>query len=792
MTNLKKMNLTLTTLTLSALLLACGGEEAQDLTRDESLESLGVNTKLGDRKDADGKAVLPSYHPLTKKHSALAPLSELYFAGLDHNTKLQGLLDDAKDGALAELHSDSDGSWAKLPLAASKGDIDGAGYDEIVVVYYHAKDKALKLKTIDRVSGQYVSSTITAVKDVTLDTKVYSSDYFIANSMALTTGDLDGDGRDELALAFTKTLYILDDASKQHAGLAAKTYASAGTASSPLSALRLGVGDFYGDGKERLFVTRTEIDAKGSGAYADYYLYEGALAQELASGQLMIRDGYKTHMVMTANLAVGDIDGDKLDEVVFTGIINNAPHLFVMDDQRNKGEFLNVMQPLSFSPMGLNPFDIYFLPVALLDMDADGVKEIAVSNQLLEYDANAGKLASLATLGFNVPRAHTVGDLDGDLREDLIATIGSVITVWGTEASGAFKQLKTLAVKPASLSPALVAANTDDDSLIVEYTGKQELLFSDPQVVAVMAAAPSYSGIGQQDGSTTFGKTKGTEAETSASLGVAVSASIGAKAGFKFFGNGVEVEAKQTFSASMNATATAAVSISTSYAFTGGGDEDKVVFTAVPFDVYYYKVLSSPDASAVGQVISINLPRKPQTFSVSRSYYNAHNGEAPDVDTETLSHSIGDPWSYPTRSDRDQHLTNGLALLKQGWVNASNPTLGGWVNDTMVTVGQGSGEQTLTIEASRSIGAGVEVELSSTTEVEATVGPVVAGGSLEFSVGVGLNVTVGEGFFVEGTIGDIPADHFSGDKLYKAGLYAYPHQAKGGQSFMVVNYWVEK
>ncbi len=67
-----------------------------------------------------------------------------------------------------------------------------------------------------------------------------------------------------------------------------------------------------------------------------------------------------------------------------------------------------------------------------------------------------------------------------------------------------------------------------------------------------------------------------------------------------------------------------------------------------------------------------------------------------------------------------------------------------------------------------------------------------AGGSLEFSVGVGLNVTVGEGFFVEGTIGDIPADHFSGDKLYRAGLYAYPHQSQGGQSFMVVNYWVEK
>jgi hypothetical protein len=783
-TNLKKTTLTLTTLTLSALLLACGGEEARDLTRDESLESLGVNTKLGDRKDADGNTVKSDYHPLTTKRRSLAPLSELYFAGVQHNNKLQGLLDDNKDGALAELFSDSSEEWARLPLHAAKGDVDGDGFDEIVVVYYVEQGGLLKLRLIDRQSGQYVSSTTTLAKDVKIDLPAGLpglggiKQMFQSLCMHLALGDLDGDGRDELALSVNGSLRVLDDAKASFATLASRSLESSDK-STPITMLQLGVGNLKGEGKQELVVVANRLSSTGSSAYAEYYLYEGTLAKQLASEQLIVRSGATTHVFTSAMIAVGDIDGDRLDEVVFNARSGSGSYLVVLDDQRAGGAFLDLMAPVSGQW------------VALLDADADGDKEIVAGNQLLDYKQGKG-LTVNATLGFALPPSNTTGDINGDFREDLIVYNGSAIRIWGMDETGAFKELKTLPAAGVVMSPALVAANTDDDSLIVEYTGKQELLFSDPQVVAVMAAAPAYSGIGQQDGSTTFGKTKGTEAETSASLGVSVSASIGAKGGFKLFGNGVEVEAKQTFTASMNATATAAVSISTSYAFTGGGDEDKVVFTAVPIDVYYYKVLSSPDTSAVGQVISINLPRKPQTFSVSRSYYNAHNGEAPDVDTETLSHNIGDPWSYPTRSDRDQHLTNGLALLKQGWVNASDPTLGGWVNDTMVTVGQGSGEQTLTIEANRSIGAGVEAELSSTTEVEATVGPVVAGGSLEFSVGVGLNVTVGEGFFVEGTIGDIPAEHFSGDKLYKAGLYAYPHQSQGGQSFMVVNYWVEK
>ena len=117
-------------------------------------------------------------------------------------------------------------------------------------------------------------------------------------------------------------------------------------------------------------------------------------------------------------------------------------------------------------------------------------------------------------------------------------------------------------------------------------------------------------------------------------------------------GVGIKVtsKTKRTFKASMDWTATASASIETTVSYSSGPGEDKVVFSSVPFDVYYYEVISSPDPKAVGETITINLPREPQTFSVSRTFFNDNNGEAMDIDERILPHTIGDPWSYdPSR-----------------------------------------------------------------------------------------------------------------------------------------------
>jgi hypothetical protein len=780
--NNKAFNLAAVAFGLAALLVACGGEENEGGEQDGGrigkvhslaggLERLGVDTSQSDRTDPEGNALPKGYNPLSKKYRTLAPLSELYFSGMTIDDKDQGLLDDGTE-SYAELYSDADGSWTQLHHISGKGDLDGDGFDEVVVAYHVANDKEIKLKVIDRgADGIYTATTSTLVSGVDVS----------AGHPALATGDLDHDGLDEIALAFAETLYIVDDAKAGLALLDSRDYSSP----NPDKNVRLlspGIGDFNGDGKAQLYLVHSLPGKSVSEGHANFYLYDSTdLTKEQDSGLLTFLAGDTAHVITLARIAVGDIDGDKLDEVVFNAASDKASGLvFALDDRKTGAA-------LSASRSHTNTAAVLLNGVTLLDVDGDATKEIFNGTELLKYDANKDDLTVVSKLPSSILSFTAAGDVDGDHREDLVhvalmipSTLG-VLTIWGMDQTSTFvkKETKTATLSGNGVMPTLVTANVDDDSLVVRYTGKTELHFSKPQLIAVMAAPPYYQGIGQNvDGSgTTFGRSKALETEASASVGLSVGFSIGAKAGFKLFGNGVEVETKRTFKASMDWTATATASYETTVSYTGGPDEDKVVFTSVPFDVYYYEVVSSPDPNAVGETITINLPRAPQTFSVSRTFYNANNGDALDVDASILPHTIGDPRSYPTAAEMKAATHYGILPI-------------GFVNPDTVTVGQGSGVQTMTINASASLGLGVEMELSVETEAEVTAGPVVAGGSVEFRLGVGLSVTASEGLFIEGVIGDIPEASYTGDMLYKAGIYAYPHKADG-QFFLVINYWVE-
>jgi hypothetical protein len=750
-------------------LVACGGEgdvsspdlvEHVDPDRSHNIKfkelasrGLGINKNLGPRKNPAGKVLSATYHPLTKRYRTLAPLSELYHAGIEYQGKLQGLLNDLKNSDLDRLHSDSDDTWAKRRLTASKGDVDGDGIEEVVVLVNDHSTQTLELKVVDRSGGEFHTRSTTVATGV------------FGHLLRVKLADLDNDGRDEVITVVDSVVRIFDDVKGNHAKLASKSY--------PGAFLQLGVGDFYGDGLDRLLVLRYNAECtKHTGWICTqqvyslrYHLYDGCLASERLTQELK-HDGKPMRNVW---LAVGDIDGDGLDEVALHAGPYGGGKLLLMDDLRAGGQWLGATAKVSGHH------------VTLLDADGDGVKEILAGKTLFDYSATSQKLTELGSLPFDLPHSHTTGDLDGDHREDLVAYSGGALQFFGLKNKALALFKKVGAAGNAAHSHALVAANVDEDSVLVRYTGQNMLKFSRPQIIAAMAAPPTYKGIGQNvDGSgTTFGKKQGLETEASASVGVSVGISVGAKAGLKILGNGVEVQSKTTYRASMNWTAMAFASIETSYAFSSGPEEDKVVFTSVPFDVYYYEVVSSPNPKDVGQVISINLPREPQTFSVTREFYNAHNGDAPDVDASVMGHAVGDPWSYPTRDERNAII--GAGLIKTGWLNPK-----------MVTVGQGGGLQTLTIDATAGLGAGIESEFSVEKEAEVTAGPVVLGASAEFSVGVGLSVKAYQGFFIEGSVGDIPAEHYKAERLYRAGLFAYNHKASDDDQFLVINYWVEK
>ena len=85
--------------------------------------------------------------------------------------------------------------------------------------------------------------------------------------------------------------------------------------------------------------------------------------------------------------------------------------------------------------------------------------------------------------------------------------------------------------------------------------------------------------------------------------------------------------------------------------------------------------------------------------------------------------------------------------------------------------------------------ASASVELIALVQQRRAAG-FTAGVSAGFHYGTEFSVSASQGFFLEGTIGEIPAEHYNGDSQYRVGLFAYPHQLADGHQFMVINYWV--
>lgn len=204
-----------------------------------------------------------------------------------------------------------------------------------------------------------------------------------------------------------------------------------------------------------------------------------------------------------------------------------------------------------------------------------------------------------------------------------------------------------------------------------------------------------------------------------------------------------------------------------SIAYSSGKDEDKVVFTAVPFDVYYYKVIDSggdPDVKEDG-TLTISVPRKPQTLAVPRDYYNTNNGDFPDVDETIFHHTIGNVKSYPRSPDQS----------------------GVWSDEVSVGIGTGSTEAMIEITT----GEGTGVNFDYTVEISSEVGTggVVVGASAAFSYGYSFEVTNTRSTFYKGVVDDIPSGYSLAEYGYSWGLCAYP-ASLGANKFTVVNYWV--
>lgn len=767
---------------------------------DMMLADLGVDTNLGNRDDPNGNSLDSTYNPFGKKVGTLFKQCEIYMGGVGINNHNQGLFDD-KTESYTMLFQETGDDWATgHPKKSIAADVDGDGLDEIVTTVFYFNTNQIAIRIVDYNKGTFpVYKEVSRIEspldleDIltglasrsTTDSAFNWEDGYLRQDLA--KGDIDGDGKDEIIVVIGLHALVLDDYSTSFELL--KDITLEDINADYKSYVRVDCGDFDMDGIDEVIFADGEANNDN---YAKYFIYDDIKNSDyiISSGPIQTTDG-TAYSLMAADVAVGDFDGDGIPEAAFAGKQTGAADLIIMVldvkmDNSSEPQF-------AFLPSVKNDtyevgFKYYLTGIAAGDINGDGKDDIAcyqdafvVNNGSIEYnsvwDGNIGnEVLYIDGSNFVLMDTIQVGDVDGDKKADIlfVAHNQERLNIIRTQSDGKLV-LDGWSIGTIPSNITLCLPNVDDDSAVVEYKG-HELLFTDPCVLAVLASPPCFTGINDSgaNGGTSFGYIEGHITEETKDHGFSVGASIGMKLSAPF--GLAEAEAKVTLDQSFNWGTATTHEITENWGYTTALGEDKVIFTSIPFDVYYYTVLSSPDHSQIGETITVNVPRKPGTYHQETSYYNSHiYGDAVMIDSSVMQHSIGNPFSYATEAEKD--TLKGL----------DNP---GLFSDSSLQVGTGTGSSTIGLENLSGDTDTYAYSLDVTVSMEATVVGISIGGSAGYQYGYSYSSTINKGTYIEGEVPDIPQDYYNSNRAFEWGLMSYP-VTKSGQKFTIVSYWVQ-
>ncbi len=727
------------------------------------------------------------------------------------------VLADLSDGNDWALPDGTQGNQFQTLRAVAAGDLDGDGFDEIAAIFVDASDDVLKLRAFEDEAAGFTArtSSLAAGADV--------------QGVAMLAYDPDGDGSDDLvaAIAYQDRVELV-----LLTGSVASSYAIDAGATTTLDPqvdgsrlyVRMSAGQLDYDQGLELGVVVNEVSGSSSSStgLATYYLFDDAAAGRapLRSGSVQANVG-GTVVGEAADIELADVDGDGLDEVLLAGATNLAwscsdndfrALLIALDDKTSSFTTLGAAVESLFyrncSSAG-GDWKRFFVFLTAPDLDGDGVHEI-VANQLVFDDfvdaapftpLDGVALPSEAFLDNLFDRGQYLSvaamemiaaDVTGDGRENVLLYHQNRATmpVWGLSAvssigenGNGWAQLSEVAMPGTSngqgtARPIVVPANVDEDGPVLKYgEGSHELVFTEPLILAAMAAPPCQEGIEQNLGAcvTRFGQ--GTSTTVDASLTVTVKASVtaGFEAGLNvpFVGEVGGVELRKTVTATASAWAGTAYTVEKTVTYTSGSLEDAVVFTSVPYDVYRYDIVSHPDPEYVGKQVVIRVPREPVTMIAERGFFNGAlpSGSTP-IGANVFDHEPGNVSSYPSSSRKNSLLSSygGLEFGPRG-------------------VGQGSGDTELEIAVSNEISAGGSLGIEYEKSVEVTGGGAIAGYSVGYGAEAALSITSGSQTTYTGIVGSISESDFA-ENAYQWGIFTYV-QELDGDAFKVINYWVQ-
>ncbi|MCH8553472.1 MAG: hypothetical protein LAT62_16160 [Natronospirillum sp.] len=795
------------------------------------LNALGVDTESSPRQvqlDSNTRVDLPEdYTPLGKrlvvqKFDELLALNLTLSSDGGDGFSLSKLAVDnnnnySSDVLFAPDEADNDWLGNGFRRAAVAADITGNGRDETVVVYRDNSSPSNPVRMVV-IGDEPDGFTITAPRIIANATPT---------ELVIEAGDFNGNGWIDLAVAKVYSDQVqlfflennngtLEDSTWPQRLFEQQVYGNA-------FVFEMQAGNLdYGAAQQLAIMTNsyeTSLNSGDNRGHARYTLLDSAHNdfEVLKTGPAEIPLDSGTLTLQTAGITLGDVTGNGVDEVIIGGLshigeeagigVENGRYAAMVLDIKPRDlavirTWTQNLQPLSGSSESGANRQMTYVHVNTLDLTGDGAREIQINQYILDNLRNSTNQSELEEIHQIEPSAlywpanasgsgrfhwrntaMVTGDLTFDTRDN-IAFVSTEsdnvreIRIWGINEVDGWGEILAIPFNSDSGRPQLVAANVDDDSLALSYSeGTYRLAFTEPVIIAALAAAPCDEDFGQNLGDcrTAFGKGTSDTVSTEDAWSLSVGRSVGFEVGFSAFGVKVGgLEAVATVEAETRNFTEETYTLTRRVVHTTGPIEDSVIFTTIPLDVYTYVITSHPNEELIGGEMQVRMPRDPISVMTERTFYNERvDDEGFRIDSSIFSHTAGDPFSYPGLGERD-------SLLSQFDGLKSNE----------VDVGQGNGFVVSEVSVFEEVTEGTTYGINTSLDIRATTGGLITG----VSIGGGVDSTIsygrGKESIYQGSVAQLPDSNFP-DDAYRFGLFSYVYKdAPSQQEFEVINYWV--